>query len=850
MKKILLWVVLLGVLSGLWLQAEARQPVIMNGVEIEIALKRLLRLGSVLYIAAHPDDENTAVLTYMEDERLMRAGYLSLTRGAGGQNLIGAEKGPLMSVLRTYELLEARKIDGAEQFFTRAVDFGYSKTSEESLKIWGKENILGDMVFIIRKFQPDVLLTRFPATEGWSGHGHHTAATILALEAFHAAGDASRFPDQLKYVSPWRPKRILWNTWRPYLQDAKPEDKERLISVNVGAYNRLLGKSYYEIASLSRSMHKSQGFGSVPRRGEWLDYFELLAGEPAKKDLFEGVDTSWDRLKAPGADKVKQLLEQAIREFKVDEPQEILPVLLRALTELKSLPVSYWTERKTYELTEVIRSCAGLWLGASADSYAVAPGQEIKVTASVINRSNFPFVLKEIVVPGEMNEDKVITIGEPLPENKVYTREFSMKISEKEYTHPFWLREKPEKGIYRSADHELRGMAAAPYPFNVKIVLVPGQSSNKSKPTAPLSTDITFETPVFYTWRDPVEGERIRELVVTPPVTVNFMEKVFYFTGGGDTGAQDIGLILRSGPAAVSGTLALNLPSSWRVEPAVLSFTIGEPFTEKRVSFTVTPPRGDAVCDAAARVEAGGKTYHLSRVTIEYPHLPILTLHPEAEARLVRVDVKHKGGRIGYIMGSGDEIPPYLAQVGYVVDVLSEEDLHNGDFGVYDAVITGVRAYNTRDVLKQVQERLMDYVKKGGRLIVQYNVNRGLTVQQVGPYPFQISRSRVTEEDAAVTLLDSQHPLLCFPNKIEPGDFEGWVQERGLYFADQWDANYTPLLSCHDGGEEPQKGGLLFARYGKGYFIYTGYSFFRQLPEGVPGALKLFVNMISSPVGN
>lgn len=826
-KKIVLLFVLLGFFNGLSMRVEARQPVIMNGVEIKIALKKLLNLGSVLYIAAHPDDENTAVLAYMCNERLMRTGYLSITRGGGGQNLIGSEKGPLMSVLRTHELLAARKIDGAEQFFTRAVDFGYSKTSEETIKIWGKENILEDIVFVIRKFQPDVILTRFPSEMGFSRHGHHTASTILAVEAFRAAGDSSRFPGQLKYVSLWQPRRILWNTWRPYFRDAKPEETAKLIAVNVGTYNPLLGKSYYEIASLSRSMHKSQGFGSVPRRGEWLDYFDLLAGEPAKKDLFEGIDTSWNRV--PGGQNVQKLLEKANREYRVNQPQGIVPLLLEALSELKSLPESYWTLKKTKELKEVIRSCAGLWLEAAADTHTVTPGQEVNVTAAVINRSNFPFILTKIVVPGETGDDKVIPNLQPLKENKLYTREFSMKIIEKEYTHPFWLMEKPQKGIYRSANHELRGMAAAPYPINVKIFF---EASGE---------EVYFETPVLYRWRDPVEGEQIRDLRVTPPVTVNFTGEVFYFTG---TEAQGISMILWSGPAPVSGTLKLNLPSSWKAEPAVLAFTIEEPLTEKRVSFKVTPPFNDASCDAAVDIMVGDKTFHLSQVTIEYPHLPILTLHPKAEARLVRVNVKRRGQRIGYIMGSGDDIPQYLAQVGYVVDILSDEDLFNHNLDVYDAVITGIRAYNTRDILKHVQKRLLDYVGKGGRMIVQYNVSRGLKVQQLGPYPLQISRSRVSEEDAVVALLEPQHPLLVYPNKILPGDFKGWVQERGLYFADQWDTNYTPLLSCHDTGEELQKGGLLFSRYGNGYFIYTGYSFFRQLPAGVPGALKLFVNMI------
>jgi len=831
-KKMLFLLVCLCFFGSLLVQAQ--QPRMMNGAELKIALKKLLTLGSALYIAAHPDDENTAVLAYLANGKLMRTGYLALTRGGGGQNLIGSEKGPLMSVLRTQELLAARQIDGAEQFFTRGVDFGFSKTAEESINIWGKENILADMVFVIRKFRPDVLLTRFSTQRGGSGHGHHTGSAILAVETFHAAGDPSRFPEQLKYVSVWSPKRIFWNDWRPYWRpkDITAEEKARLISVDVGTYNRLLGKSYSEIAASSRSMHKSQGFGAVPRRGQWLDYFNLLAGEPAKKDLFAGIDTTWNRV--PGSGKVRELLEEANRSFQPHQPHKVLPPLLEALTQLEALPKSYWTVQKGKELRAVIRSCAGLWVEAIAAGDEVTPGQEVKVTATVINRSGFPLVLKKIIAPGE---NKEIEIQQQLGENKPFKQEFSMKVTKKDYSHPFWLKEKTQKGLYPAANHKFKGMATAPYPFNMRVIL---EAAGR---------EVSFESPVLYRRRDPVEGEELRWLVVTPPVTVNFTENVFYFPSGEP---QRIGMMLRSGPAPVSGTLRFNLPAAWKVEPASVSFKIEEPLSEKKISVLVKPPRENAVCDLTADMLVGDQTFHFSRVTIDYPHLPLLTLHPEAGARLVRVDLKRKAPpigeskrkRIGYIMGPGDDIPKYLAQVGYRVDILSDEDLFNKNLGIYSAVITGIRAYNTRDIMKHVQKRLLAYVFKGGRLIVQYNVSRGLKAKKLGPYPFRLSRNRVAEEEAEVTLLDEKHPLFLYPNKITAKDFDGWVQERGLYFADQWDPKYTPLLSSHDAGEEPQKGGLLFTDYGKGAFIYTGYSFFRQLPAGVPGALKLFVNLI------
>lgn len=807
----------------------AQQPRIMNSAELQIALKKLLSLGSVLYIAPHPDDENTAALAYLANEKLLRTGYLSLTRGGGGQNLIGSEKGELLSVIRTHELLEARKIDGAEQFFTRAVDFGYSKTSDESIAIWGRENILEDTVFIIRSFQPDILLTRFPPGNDRSGHGHHTASAVLAVEAFLAAGDPLRFPEQLKYVSTWKPRRIFWNSWRPYFRDVKPEEIEKLLTIDVGTYNRLLGKSYYEIAALSRSMHKSQGFGSVPRRGERLDYFELLAGEPAKKDLFEGIDTTWKRV--AGSEKVRELLETANRLFQPRQPHKILPQLIKALAELQALPETPWTIHKAEALRAVIRSSAGLWIEAAAESDQVTPGQQLKVTATVINRSGYPLTLNSIIVPGE---ERQIELNQLLRENSPYTHEFSMKITETEYTHPFWLRQKPRQGLYNAVNHLYKGMALAPYPFNMGVILEAEGSR------------ILLKTPVLYRWRDPVEGERFRRLAVTPPVTANFTGKVFYFSS---REPKKIGIILGSGAAAISATLRLNLPPAWKAEPETISVNIDEPQAEKKILFTVTPPAQDSSCEVTADIVVGDKTYRSGQVVIDYPHLPRLTLHPQALARLIRVEVKRRGHRIGYIMGSGDEIPLYLSQLGYTVDLLGNESLPNRDLSIYDAIVTGVRAYNTRDILRHVQKRLLDYVSKGGRLVSQYNVNRGLENQHTGPYPFRLSRGRVCQEDAPVTLLVPEHPLFREPNKIVAADFDNWVQERGLYFADQWDPGYTPLLACHDTGEESQEGGLLFSRFGKGTFIYTGYSFFRQLPAGVPGALKLFVNLISPEAG-
>lgn len=803
------------------------QPQEMNGAELAIALDKLLKLGSVLYIAAHPDDENTAVLAYMARERKLRTGYLSINRGDGGQNLIGSEKGERLSILRTYELLAARSIDQAEQFFTRAIDFGYSKTAEESLQIWGKNEILDDLVYVIRLFQPDVILMRF-STEN-SGHGHHTASAILSLEAFNAAGDPTKFPGHLSSVQPWQPKRLFWDSWRPFYEKPDEAYMQKLLTIDVGTFNPLLGKSYYEIASLSRSMHKTQGFGSVPRRGQVKMYFEHMAGEPAQTDIMDGIDTSWNRV--PGSAKLQQLLQKAHDNFNPAKPWEIIDTLMLAQTEMKRLPPSYWTIQKAKECRDVIRLCSGLWLEAIVDQHSVTGGSEIKIKITAIARSGFPMTWLGLKLPGP--EGKTITVDKPLPANLPLEQEVSFKIpANTPFTHPFWLKEKPGKGIYAPTALELKGLAIAQDELLVTVVM--GINGG----------EIAFDIPLQFRWRDPVAGERLRDLIVMPPAVVNFTETVCYFTGNQPV-PRAMDMILRSGPTAVQGELKLKLPAGWLAEPPILPFSIDTPFTEKKVSVMVTPPVKDMSCQLGVEVKTGNGVYQWSQEVMQYDHLPLLTFHPLAEAQLVRVKATGGNGkRVGYIMGPGDDIPLYLGQVGYIVDELSDEDLRQRDLSVYKAVIAGVRAYNTRDILKHVQKRLLDYVAEGGCFIVQYNVSRDLLVPEFGPYPLKLSSDRVTEEDAPITILNRNHRLFLVPNKIESNDFAGWVQERGLYFANEWDNAYTPLLSCNDKGEEPRLGGLLVAKYGKGVFIYTGYAFFRQLPGGVPGALKLFVNMI------
>lgn len=801
----------------------AQPPQVFDAGNLHLALKKLTVLGSVLYIAAHPDDENTAVLSYCVNEKFFRTAYLSITRGDGGQNLIGTEQGELLGVIRTQELLAARRFDGAEQFFTRALDFGYSKSPEETFKFWDKEKIFSDVVWVIRKFQPDIIITRFPAT-GEGGHGHHTASAILAEEAFYAAADSSRFPEQLKFVKPWQAKRLLWNVFQTLVEKQKSQGG-RLLQLDVGTFNPLLGKSYTEISSLSRSMHKSQGFGSTPIRGESINYFVTIAGEPAQSDVFEGIITNWSRVK--GGERVEKILKEAHKNFIPESPEKILPLLLSAYQEMSKLSENRWVEIKQKELADVIRSCAGLWIESIAADYSTTPGDSVNITSSIVLRTDYPTSFARLQLN---NFDTLANVT--LKKNQPIKIQSTVVLNNNaEYTQPYWLREQPEKGSFVVTDQQLIGTPENSSALTAEFTVRFGE------------TEISFNVPVLHRWNDPVDGERYRPLEVTPPMMVNLDEKVYVFP---NNSPKTIKCTLKSGKNNVSGTLRLNIPDGWKVEPKEIAFSLQKKRDEQSVSFSITPPTKPSEGMLTVVAKTGEGTFSYSVVTIEHSHIPMQTLFPPAQAKLVRLDVKTKAKTIGYIMGAGDEIPTYLRQVGYNVSLLSDNNLDEGTLAHYDAIITGVRAYNTRQRLKYAQPRLLDYVKNGGTLIVQYCNNRDVVTEQIGPYPFKLSNERVTDETAPIMLLDPNHPLLTTPNTITQNDFHSWIQERGLYFASDWDSSYQTILACSDSGEPAKKGGLLYARYGNGVFVYTGYAWFRQLPAGVSGAYRLFVNLIES----
>ena len=806
----------------------SRPPIDRDAADLELALERLGTLGSVLFVAAHPDDENTALLTWLSHHRHLRVAYLSMTRGDGGQNLIGPEVGPALGLIRTQELMSARRIDGAEQFFTRAVDFGYTKSTEEALAFWGHDEILGDVVWAIRRFRPDVIVTRFTPERG--GHGHHTASALLAREAFEAAADPGRFPEQLARVQPWQAKRIVWNAFR---FGSQPDDPAAGgLTVDLGAYSPLLGRSYTEIAGQSRSMHKSQGFGAAERRGTFVNRLVHTAGEPATADVMDGVDTGWSRL--PGGAAVGRLVDDAHRAFDPARPAAIVPRLFAARAALDRLPADPWVPVKRAEIDALIRDCAGIWVEAIAAAPAATPGETLRVSLEALQRAGTPFTLERVEVPfgaavtpagGGAWAPRALALNEPLGATAALAIPADHRI-----TQPYWLAEPGSAGRFTVTNPAWLGLPETPAVATARFVLASGADT------------LALDAPLLHRWVDRVEGERYRRAAVAPPVTVRFEDPV---TVVADAQPRAIGVTVRAHRAGVEGRVRLVPPPGWSVTPAEVPVALEQSGDETTVRFRATPGPNARTGAMTASVELEEARWSRGLVEIDYTHIPFEQLFPPAEARLVRVQLTTRGTRIGYIMGSGDGIPEALRQVGYTVTLLDDDDVAGDDLSGYDAIVAGVRAYNTRPRLLALQPRLLEYVEEGGTLIVQYNTAERRLNDALGPYPFAISRERVSDESAQMKVLLPAHPLLTTPNRITAADFEGWVQERGLYFASPWDPKYETVLAAHDPGEEDLAGGLLYARHGRGVFIYTGLAFFRELPAGVPGAYRLFVNMVS-----
>lgn len=809
----------------------AQQPEKLTAVEIHHAIQKLNFLGSVLYVAAHPDDENTRLISYMANHQKARTAYLSLTRGDGGQNLIGTELRELLGVIRTQELIEARKIDGGEQFFTRANDFGYSKIPDETLKIWDKDQVKEDMIYVIRKFKPDVIINRFDHRSPGTTHGHHTSSALLALEIFDQINDKNVYPNQLNYVSTWQPKRLFFNTsWWFYGSREKFDqaDKKNLVNFETGIYYPLFGKSNQEIAALSRSRHQSQGFGSTGSRGEEIEYLELIKGTVPtdNKNIFEGIDTSWNRVK--GGTAIGKILSEVEKKFDFKNPSASIPMLVSAYEMLQKIEDNHWKKIKSDELKKIIQACAGLYLESVAEQQSITPGSLLKVKVETINRSSIPMVLKGMTF---IPEGKSITENKALQNNISETFEAELLIPQNlEYTEPYWLKKEGTVGMYRVDEQERIGLPDIIRQLKVRFEVIIN------------NVTIPFEKEIIYKYNDPVHGEVYKPLDVVPSATTSILDKVKIFQA---KQTQSITVLVKSGKDNVNGFLKLDLPKNWNVSPEQIPFELSKKGAEATFTFQVTAPSQVEEVQAKSTVTIDGKTEDKEQLLISYNHIATQQVLATASAKFIRLDLKTNGEKIAYIMGAGDEVPTYLSQMGYEVTVLKPEEITPQNLKKYEVAIVGIRAYNTVKELAFKQQILFDFVKDGNTMIVQYNTTGKLTVKDIAPFPLKISRDRVTEEDAEVRFLAPNHKVLNYPNKITSKDFEGWVQEQGLYYPNEWDATFTPILSSNDLGEDPKNGGLLIAPYGKGHYIYTGLSFFRELPAAVPGAFRLFANMIS-----
>lgn len=778
-------------------------------------------------IAAHPDDENTAVLAYFGRGRHYRAGYLSLTRGEGGQNLIGSEQGELMGLIRTQELLAARRLDGAQQFFTRAIDFGFSKTAAETLDKWGKNDVLGDAVWVIRRFQPDVVVLRFSGTPR-DGHGHHQSSAILGKEAFEAAGDASRFPEQLKFVKPWRARRVLWNSFSFTREMEREAARTARMTIDTGEYDPLLGYSFGEIAGMSRSMHRSQGMGAPERKGSMPNYFVTVAGEPGESDPFAGIDTSWSRL--PGGAAVAAAIEEADRAFDIRRTERILPALgkVRPLIAAIDHPLA---RMKLAELDELAAVAAGVSADAAASHWMATPGATVQVQARVVGRGAAEVAVESLDVLG-LAEQRVNGKGASAGGNKPWTQSISASVpADARPSQPYWLQAAQQGNLYAVPDLQLRGT-----PDSEPLLRVRFHLRLNGVPVA-------VERAVVHRYVDPVRGELWRPLLVAPAVSVEFSERSLLFP---TAAPRTVEVTVRANTANAAAEVRPKAPRGWRVEPPSRTCAIERAGEQTTLSFTVTPPAGASSGELSVEGANGMRT-------IAYDHIPPQSVFPSASMKLVRADVKSLAQRIGYVMGAGDDVPQALRQWGAEVMLLSTDELSRGDLSRYDAIVAGVRAYNTRADLRANHDRLLEYVNNGGTLVVQYNVATGgpfgrqsNELDRIGPFPLTVGRERVTVEEAPLAPISPDSPLLSAPNRIQPSDYDGWVQERGLYFASKWDDRYQPLWEAHDPAEKPSQGATLWTRYGKGVYVFTPMSWFRQLPAGVPGAHRLFANIVSA----
>lgn len=800
-----------------------------DAVSVYKDIQRLGVLANVLYVAAHPDDENTRMISYLSNHLGVRTTYLSLTRGDGGQNLIGPEIREMLGIIRTHELLGARAIDGGHQLFTRANDFGYSKTPAETFNIWNRNDVLSDVVWAMRRTRPDVIINRFSSDTSRPNHGHHTASAILSTEAFDLAGRKDAFPEQLTYAQPWQPRRIFWNTswWFYGSREAFDKaDKSRMIGIDIGAYDPITGESNSEIAGRSRSMHKSQGFGSAETRGESMDYIELLkdANGTIPKTLFEGIDITWNRV--PGGARIGEMVRDLEKNFDFRAPSKSLPAMLAIHQAIESLPDSWWRTVKMEESEALVRKCLGLYVEARTNAYTVSPGNKVPLTLEIINRSPVEAVLDEVSATHRVLDPEDIA----LPYNIGVTRSLTVSAPDKLST-PYWLSSVPTEGMYRVDDQRLRGLPADDPVLHLDVTIrVEGHP-------------LHYEVPVVYKTVDPAQGEITRPVSVTPPVAISMGEEALVFQLGKP---RTIPVTLTALQDSVSGTFTIKTGSDeWSLSQSAANWNFRRAGESSVIGVTVFPPKKASATRLRPVVTCGDQAFADKVITLDYPHLPYMSVVAQAEVRMEAADIAITPRRIAYLPGAGDDVANALRQIGYAVQLIGPEDITTQNLANFDVVITGIRAFNTVDALAYKNRILFDWIHQGGTMIVQYNTTGGLVTNELAPLPLTLSRDRVTQEDSPVKILQPEHPALQTPNKITAADFDGWKQERGLYFPREWDPAFVPLLEMNDTGENPTRGALLVAPVGKGHYVYSGLSWFRHLPAGVTGEYRILSNLIS-----
>lgn len=794
----------------------AQAPQKLSSVEIYEQVQKLNFLGKVLYVAAHPDDENTKLITYFSNHYHAQTAYLSLTRGDGGQNLIGTELREKLGAIRTQELLAARRIDGGEQFFTRANDFGFSKEPNETFAIWNKNEVMEDVIQVIETFRPDIIVNRFSHNTPGTTHGHHTASAMLSLEAY----------DLVKY----QPKRIFFNTswWFYGSQEAfDAADKSKLLAINSNVYYPLKGKSNNEIAALSRSQHKCQGFGTLGSRGDETEYLELLKGNlPSNTNLFEGIDTSWNRVK--GGNEIGKLLNEIEKNFNFGNPSIHIPNLIKAYDLIQKLEDSHWKEIKSKQIIKIIEACSGLFMEALADTETITKDSKFNLQLEVINRSQSNVKLISVNALNIKNE----TQNKPLKNNEKVNFQFKdVDVGNAvDYSNLFWLKEQQTEGMYQVSDKSIRILPEVSTSFPVIFTIeIEGKT-------------IEFVKNICYKFNNPDDGETYVPFTILPEFTSTIESKVLIFNS---TQPKEISVKVKAHKANASGKLSVVIPTDWKIEPQEIPFTIEAKNEERKFSFKIYPSKPEITTKLVAQIATSNGTLDKELITIHYPHIPKQTILITSAAKAVKLDIATKGKNIGYIMGAGDEVNKNLENLGFQVTNLNPNEITAENLKSYDAIILGIRAFNVVDELKFKNKILFDYVFNGGNVIVQYNTTNNLITKEIAPYNLELSRDRVTDENAKVTFLTPNHKVLNQPNKINEKDFTGWVQEQGLYYPNKWSSEFIPILASNDEGETPKKGALLIAKHGKGNYIYTGLSFFRELPEGVSGAYRLLANIIA-----